>query len=187
MTQDPQPRLPPLSTAEWVDQQRALLRGNLARADRYLSAEPDAPPIPPILGLFARHPHIGGAWLAFSGALIENGSLPERDRELLILRVGHRTNSGYLLSQHRPMAEKAGLGNDKLEALHDEPSAFQWSDRDLHLIRAADELIDGYTVTDGTWVALTASFNEQQLLEVLFLVGSYVCLSMVLNSVELPS
>ena len=176
-----------MSTTEWEEQHRALLRGNLARADRYLSGEPDAPPIPPILGLFARHPHVGGAWLAFSGALTENGSLPERDRELLILRVGYRTNSRYLWSQHRTMGQSAGLGQEELQALRDKRDAFHWSDRDQHLIEAADQLIDGYTVSDATWVALAASFSEQQLLEVLFLVGSYVCLSMVLNSVELPS
>jgi hypothetical protein len=55
------------------------------------------------------------------------------------------------------------------------------------LISAADELLDGHTVTDATWLGLRASFDDQQLLEVLFLVGSYVCLSMVLNSVELES
>ena len=91
MTLDTGPRLAPLPTAEWAEEQRVLLRGNLTRADRYLSdaEDPAAAPVPAILGLLARHPRIGGPWLAFNGALMEEATLAERDRELLILRVAH--------------------------------------------------------------------------------------------------
>ena len=56
MTRPAAPRLGPLPATEWSPEDRELLRGSLARADRYLSGDVDAPPMPPILGLFARHP-----------------------------------------------------------------------------------------------------------------------------------
>jgi alkylhydroperoxidase family enzyme len=187
MTHGIAPRLGPLSTVEWTEQQRVLLRGHLARADRYLSGDPDSPPIPPILGLLARHPHVGAAWLEFSGALIDGGSLSERDRELLVLRVGHRTRSGYLLSQHTAMGEAAGLAPEEIRALDGGRHGHGWGDRDRALIRATDELVDQHVLTDATWLDLSKSFDDQQLLELLFVVGSYVCLAMVLNSVGLET
>ncbi|HXW33497.1 MAG TPA: hypothetical protein VEJ87_02890, partial [Acidimicrobiales bacterium] len=80
MTSGARPRIAPLRGTEWSDEARAFLRGHLSRADRHLSGDLEASPPPPILGLLARHPAVGGAWLGFSGTLIEGGSLAERDR-----------------------------------------------------------------------------------------------------------
>jgi 4-carboxymuconolactone decarboxylase len=187
MSHGVEPRLGPLPASEWTEHERSLLRGHLARADQYLSGEPDAPPIPPILGLLARHPRVGGAWLAFSGALMDEGSLAERDRELLILRVGHRTRSRYLWPQHVVLGETAGLTPDEIRALGGRSETYAWDDRDRCLICAVDELVDHQMVTDATWLLLGIAFDEQQLLELLFVVGSYVCLAMVLNSVGVES
>ena len=187
MNGQPQPRLGPLATVEWTEEQRALLRGHLARADRYLVDEPDRPRIPPILGLLARHPRIGGPWLSFNGALLEGGSLAARDRELLILRVGHRTHSRYLCSQHLDLGAEAGLNAQDLLAVREDVVSGHWRGRDRRLLHAADELIDDHTVSDETWSELRHHFDEQQILEVLFTVGSYVCLAMVLNSVGLEA
>jgi 4-carboxymuconolactone decarboxylase len=181
------PRLRPLPAAEWTEQERVLLRGRLERADHYLSGEPDAPPIPPILGLLARHPRVGGSWLAFSGTLMDRASLTERDRELLILRVGHRTGSRYLSLQHVNLGLAAGLTPQEVHALGGGSETHDWCDRDRTLIRAADELVDRHVLSDATWLGLSAAFDEQQLLELLFVIGSYVCLAMVLNSVGLET
>jgi 4-carboxymuconolactone decarboxylase len=180
-------RLTPLTTGEWEDGQLALLRGNLRRADRYLSGDADAPPIPPILSLLARHPELGGPWLAFQGALIEGGSLDARDRELLILRVGHRMDNRYLRAQHVSMGKAAGLTQAELAAVSLGEGSEGWDESDRNLLAAADELLDQHRLSDPTWSALSARFNEQQMFEVLFVVGSYACLSMVLNSVGLEA
>jgi alkylhydroperoxidase family enzyme len=185
MTSRAQPRIAPLPAAEWAEPERALLRGSLSRADRYLSGDPDGPPIPPILGLLARHPRIGGPWLSFSGALIDGGTLADRDRELLILRVGHLTDCRYLSTQHQSMGAAAGLGPEDLRALSESAATHHWNERDRHLISAAGELLDEHALSEPTWLGLCESFDEQQVLEILFLIGSYACLGMVLNSVGL--
>ena len=60
-----------------------------------------------------------------------------------------------------------------------------WTERDRDLLGAADQMIDAHRVDDATWARLATRYDEQQLLELLFVVGSYVCLAMVLNSVGL--
>ncbi|MGI5329541.1 carboxymuconolactone decarboxylase family protein [Actinomadura nitritigenes] len=185
MTPAAAPRMPPLPIAEWAEEERELLRGNMARADRYLTGAADAPPVPSILGLFARHPRLSAPWLAFSGTLLDDGTLDPRDRELLILRVGHRTGCRYQWAQHVGMAKAAGLRPEQIAALRDVAEAGIWSERDRDVLRAADQLVDAHTIDDALWERLAGRFDERQLLELLFVVGSYVCLAMVLNSVGL--
>jgi 4-carboxymuconolactone decarboxylase len=175
-------RVSPLPAAEWTQAERELLSGNLARADRYLSGDPGAPPMPAILGLFARHPRVTGPWLAFSGTLLDAGTLDPRDRELLILRVAARARSRYEWAQHVVIGQAAGLTPDEVAAVPAGPEAGAWADRERDLLRAADQLLDDHVIDDGTWERLAAFLDERQLLELAFVVGSYACLAMVLNS-----
>ena len=187
MTTAPVPRMAPLPPAEWTDEQRELLRGTMPRADRYLTGAPDAPPMPSILGLFARHARLGGSWLAFSGLLLDAGLLGARERELLILRAGHRAGCRYQWDQHVGIAEAAGLTSDEIAAVATGPEDPVWTDDDRDLLRATDQLVDRHVVDDATWARLAARFDERELLEILFVVGSYVGLAMVLNSVGLDA
>jgi AhpD family alkylhydroperoxidase len=179
------PRLGPLPAAEWTQEQRELLGGNLARADRYLSGAADAPPVPPILGLFARHPRVTAPWLAFGGTLLEHGTLDPRDRELLILRVGARTRCRYEWAQHVGIGQAAGLTAAQIAAVPRGAHSDIWTEHQRDLLRAADQLVDDHVIDDDTWARLAARLDERQLLELTFVVGSYACLAMVLNSAGL--
>jgi 4-carboxymuconolactone decarboxylase len=179
------PRVAPLPAAEWTARERELLSGNLGRVDRYLTGEPDAPAMPAILGLFARHPAVAAPWLAFSGSLLDKGSLDPRDRELLILRVAWRTRCEYEWAQHISMGQAAGLTPEQVAAVPAGAEAAIWSTRDRALLRATDQLMDDHMLDDDVWARLAEHFPERELLEVLFVVGSYLCLALVLNSVGL--
>ena len=175
-------RLGPL---ELDEKQRRSLRGKLPRADKYLTGAPDAPPLPGILRVLAHHPGIGAPWLAFSGTLLDDGLLDPRDRELLVLRVGYRMRSRYEWGQHVAIAAAAGLTETEIESVPSGPAAPTWNERDRALLQATDELLDQHIVGDETWKRLTVHFRDDELLELLFVVGSYACLAMVLNSVGL--
>ena len=110
-------RLAPLGPESWASESRALLRGHLAVADRYLTGLPDAPPLPGILGLLGHHPRLAANWLALSGGLLDDPVLDPRDRELLILRVGWRTQCRYEWVQHVRMAADAGITPAEVEAV----------------------------------------------------------------------
>lgn len=185
MTHDTAPRLAPLTADGWTAEGRALLSGRLAVADRYLTGRSDAPPMPAILGLLGHHPRLAANWLALSGGLIEDPLLDPRDRELLVLRVGWRTQCRYEWAQHVRMAQRAGLSAEQVAAVAGPMDGTVWSDQDCDLLAAADQIIDAHRVDDATWRRLAARFDEAALLEVLFVVGSYLCLAVVLNSAGL--
>jgi 4-carboxymuconolactone decarboxylase len=179
------PRLAPLTAAAMPEEGRALLRGHLAAADRYLTGDPDAPPMPGILGLLGHHPRLAANWLALNGGILDDPVLDPRVRELLILRVGWRTRCRYEWAQHIVIGRRAGLSEDEVTAVAGRLDAHPWGECDRDLLDAVDEMIDHYRIDDATWQRLAADFDERELLEVLFVVGSYLCLALVLNSAGL--
>jgi alkylhydroperoxidase family enzyme len=186
MTFSSQPRLAPVPFAEWDDDMRATLLSHLRRPERYLSGAPDAPPMPVVLELFANHLPLSETFLTFTDMMAgDQSKLEPRIRELAILRVAWRTRSGYEWSQHRRMGADEGLSEAQLDALPDEPSSALWSPAERAVLTAADEMIDSFAVSDETWAALTSSFEAAPLFELLFVIGGYLCLATVLNSIGL--
>lgn len=186
MSTPPSPRLVPLPFAEWDEETRATLLSHLRRPERYLSGSPDAPPMPVVLELFAHHVPLSETFLAFTDLMASDQSkLEPRIRELAILRVAWRTKSGYEWAQHHRIGGDEGLTDAQLEAVRDGPSSAVWSAPERAVVAAADEMIDDFAVSNETWSALAASFEPAPLFELLFVIGGYLCLATVLNSIGL--
>ncbi len=183
-----QPRLAPVPFAEWDEATRTTLLPFLRRPERYLSGAPDAPPMPIVLEMFAHHLPLSASWLPFTEMLAsEDAELTERHRELLVLRVAWRTRSGYEWAQHSRMGGEAGLTAAQVDAVREGPAAVVWTPVERALLTAVDEIIDHHLVGDATWADLAAHFTPAEMLELLFVVGGYVCLAGVLNSIGLQS
>jgi hypothetical protein len=65
------------------------------------------------------------------------------------------------------------------------PAAAVWTPLERTLLTAVDEVIDDHVVGDTTWAALASEFDPAEMFELLFLVGGYLCLAGVLNSIGL--
>jgi alkylhydroperoxidase family enzyme len=162
------------------------LLAHLRRPELYLSGAADAPPMPVVLELFAHHVPLSQSFMTFTDLMIGEGSkLEPRLRELAILRVAWRTESGYEWNQHRRMGGDEGLSEAQLLAVEDGPGSTVWTGQERAVVAATDEMIDDHGVSDETWAVLTSTFEEGTLFELLFVIGGYLCLSVVLNSIGL--
>ncbi|MFE9325072.1 carboxymuconolactone decarboxylase family protein [Nocardia sp. NPDC052278] len=185
MTTTSTPRLAPLPPEQWDERARAMLRGRVKLADRYLTGSRNAPQMPNVLGILGHHAELAGAWLAYNGVLLEQPALDPRYRELLILRIAWRSRSTYEWAQHVRLATACGMHDEQIAAIARGPATEVWSPVERLLLTAVDELLDRYRVGDGTWAGLARHFDARQLIEVLFVAGSYLCLALVFNSVDL--
>jgi alkylhydroperoxidase family enzyme len=182
----PDRRIPPLPFAEWDDEARQKLPRYLRRPELYESEGGDRP-MPAALGHYARHLRLGVGWLEFSDVFAKDPLLDPRYREVLVLRVAWRTRSEYEWFQHVRIAQQCGLTADHVQAAMEGPEASLWTPLERALVAATDEMIDRSVVTDATWKQLREHFDDKQLIELLYVVGSYVCLAMVTNSVGLKA
>lgn len=139
----------------------------------------------PILNIFrtlARHPALLKRWLVFGNHILAKSTLPPRERELVILRVGWLCQAGYEWGQHVAIGRECGLSDEEIERIADGPDAPGWSDLESTLLRAADELHDDAFVSDETWRALAGHYTVEQCMDLVFTVGQYNLVSMALNT-----
>jgi 4-carboxymuconolactone decarboxylase len=176
-------RLEPLPRSRWDDDVRAALqRGFPAAAARFLSGGADAPPVPNVLSTLLHHPALAGPFLVYNRVLLETPTLEPRQRELMVLRVAWRTRSTYEWVQHARMAVSLGITPEEIDALTRGIDAAAWAPLEADLLAATDQLIDGHRIEDDTWARLKEQLDERQLVEVVFVVGTYSCLAMAFNS-----
>ena len=143
----------------------------------------------PMLNIFrtlAHHPKLLKRWLVFGNHVLSKSSLPARQRELVILRVGWRCRAEYEWSQHVDIALRSGVTEQDVERVAEGPDAAGLSDAERALLRATDELLDDTCVSDATWSALSAHFDTAQIIDLIFTVGQYNLVSMALNSLGVP-
>jgi AhpD family alkylhydroperoxidase len=178
------PRIAPLPREEWDDDVRAALVTGFSEsvAEQFTATGPDAVPVPNVLGTLMRHPRLAGPFLAYNNVLLFAPTLEPRARELLILRVAARTRAEYEWAQHVRLAARAGVTPSEIAAVRDGTDASGWSPLDAALLAAADELVDDHLIGDDTWARLAEHFDDQQLMELVFVVGTYTALAMAFNS-----
>ncbi|HEY2428227.1 MAG TPA: carboxymuconolactone decarboxylase family protein [Acidimicrobiales bacterium] len=165
------PRIAPLAPAELDEEARQLLA---------TTSVPGAPAAN-IFATLVRHPGLFRKWLPFGGKLLA-GKLSPRDRELLILRTGWHLQCPYEWGHHVLIARAAGISDEEIERVKLGPDAEGWDESDALLLRAADELHDQHVLGDETWAALSARYDQRQLIEVPMVVGHYHLVAFTLNS-----
>ena len=175
------PRISPLPRAEWSAEMteffagfQAGVRGGKSSEGRQSGAN--------LLGTLARYPALTKSFLAFNGHILYNTTLSVRQREILVLRVAVIRHCGYEWAQHVLLGREAGLGDAEVAGIIDGPDAPCWSPADSALVRAVDDLLSGGKVADDTWDVLAKEFDEQQLMDLIFTVGTYEMVAFALRS-----
>jgi 4-carboxymuconolactone decarboxylase len=171
MAHPQQPRIPPLTAAE-RDEQAASMLDPIQVDGKDLN----------IFSTLARHPRLFKRWSRFGGFLLYGGDLPDRDRELLILRTAWNCRAEYEWGQHARIAVGLGVSQAEVERVVDGPAAAGWSALDAALLRGADELHQNSVIADATWAELADHYDEHQLIELCVVVGQYHLVAFTLNS-----
>ena len=163
------PRVQPLQMDQWD----ATAKEIMGRVD----GEP--------LNIFktlANHSGLMKRWMVFANHILGKSTLPVRERELIILRIGYLCKSGYEWGQHVLIARRAKMTDDEIRRIKSGADANGWSEAERLLLKATDELYADAHVSDATWQGLAKHFNTQQLMDIVFTIGQYNLVSMALNS-----
>lgn len=139
-----------------------------------------------VFGVLARHPALARAFLTFNAHIAAGSTLIARTRELAILRISWLLHSEYEFTQHLILGRRAGLTAQELSWLQAPTKPGCWAEIDECVLLAVDEIHADARVSEATWKRLGAYFDQRQLMDLLFVVGCYSTLAMVLNSIDLP-
>ncbi|HDZ17589.1 MAG TPA: carboxymuconolactone decarboxylase family protein [archaeon] len=134
------------------------------------------------MATLSRYKRLYFTWSLFSNHLLMHSSLPERDRELIILRIGWLCQAEYEWGQHVLRGKMIGLSEVEIERIKDGPNVEGWDFHDAVLIRAVDELYSDAIISDPTWNNLIKKYDTDQLMDLVFTVGQYNMVAMAFNT-----
>ena len=174
-------RIAPLARAEFPADAQAL-------CDEAFGALgiPVPDKLAPYVGIMIRHPGMFRCQMETGIEFFSRGAIPVAERELAILRSAWLSGAPYEWSEHVAIARKCGWAGDDVERVIIGSTAEGWTDHHRAILRGVEELHGDAMLSDATWAELAQSWDERQLIELPVLVGQYMLVAMVQNSLRLP-
>jgi alkylhydroperoxidase family enzyme len=177
------PRLEPLTSQAAID--TAI---QITQDIRKASGSPtpvSAADVPELMTTLLRHPDLYRRIADLSVQLMGKGVLAPRDRQLAIMRLSWLRQAPYVWGEHVKNSKRAGLSSDELEQLTRGSTAPGWNEHERAILRAVEELHADAMISDDTWAALSNRLDDQQLIELLALVGQFGTVIWLENALRL--
>jgi 4-carboxymuconolactone decarboxylase len=170
-------RMPPLSAAAMTPAQRA--------AAEALAAGPRGGVKGPFIPLL-RSPELMDRLQKVGEYLRFKSSLEPRVSELLVLVVSRRWTQQFEWAVHVPLALKAGVARETIEALAAGRRPARMAPDEALAYDFCDELWRNKGVCDATYRAAVERFGEPGVVDLLGLVGYFTTVSMLMNVARTP-
>jgi alkylhydroperoxidase family enzyme len=166
----------------------------LARIPYFIPAQTDTEKIklqgvePFQLNIFKMITHaptsIAGRFIGLPAAVLTSGKLDPILREMAITRAGILCNSEYEVFQHRKVSRRAGMPEEKIEALNMGSTSPVFSEIERLVLRFTEETVLNRKVSDATFTAISKHFSHEALVELAIAAGCYMMISIFLNTFE---
>lgn len=172
-------RVAPLKADEFSDEARGIVEN--IRAQFGIIDDSD---VPSVFAVLFKHPGLFRSQMLMGVEFGRKGCLPPRERELAILRVGWLARAPYEWGEHVGYGREVGLSDEEIERVTHGSDAPGWGEHDRTILRAVEELLGDYAMSTETWQTLAKNWSEQQLMELLGVVGAYLMTALVYNSLR---
>ncbi len=133
-------------------------------------------------------PPLAQGWEGLLTAVRNRSSLPADLREMIILRVAVLNRAPYEFEAHVPHALKAGLSQEKIDALRDllSPAGLSaLSDQERRVLALTDAMTRDIDVPDSVFDPVRPGFSEQQLIDLVATVAAYNMVSRFLVALRI--
>ena len=122
------------------------------------------------------------------GEYLRFGSqVPPRLSELVTLLVSRVWTQQFEWSTHAPLALKAGVAQDTIDAIREGRRPSSASAAELEVFDFTSELLIQHGVSDATYEACVDRFSEQGVVDLVCIIGYFTMISMVLNVAHIPA
>jgi 4-carboxymuconolactone decarboxylase len=175
------PRYSPLTPDEMSEEATELVR-----EIREMFNIPLDQHIPDVSLIQLRHTALFRVQMNLGIEVSGKSNLPPHDRELIIMRIAWLTRTPFEWSEHVVIGKRFGLTSEEIERIIDGSSAPGWAEHEAAVLRATEELLGDYCISDATWNILAKSWSDKALMEMPVLVGHYVLTAFQANSLKIP-
>ncbi|WP_254049837.1 carboxymuconolactone decarboxylase family protein [Novosphingobium sp. TH158] len=140
-----------------------------------------------IINVMANHPPLALAWSHYGKYFMTGHTLNNRQLEFVVLRVAVLVNSIYEWHNHVGYAMQAGITLEEIAQIRDFPEAAnEFTEEERAILSTCDELIKTNNVSDATWATLQKTLSQEQMMDLVMLVGNYVMTSWAISAFGVP-
>lgn len=140
-----------------------------------------------IIQIMANHPPLGQAFNHFGKYFMMGHTLNKRQLEFVVLRVAVLVNSAYEWHNHVGYAIQEGITLEEIAQIRDFPdSDHNFTEEEVAMLTACGELISNNNLSDETWDTLKKTLSQEQMMDLVFLIGHYVMVSWAISSFGVP-
>ena len=170
-------RFPPLKWSQMTEEQKTMMR-------HVLDGPRTAPNGP--FNVMLRSPVMGDFAQELGAQVRFNSSLSAPLREMAILMAARHWTAHYEWNAHKTAALAAGLNPAIVTAIAEGQTPKSMQANEAALYRFCSELMQTTRVSNDTFAAAKAAFGEQGVTEIIFTLGYYSMVSMLLNVDQYP-
>ena len=174
----PPDRLPPIAADRLTAAQREAVDAFKTARGAEISG-----PFYPLL----RSPELMTRTRAMGDYLRYKSVLPPRLSEFVILLTAREWMQQYEWNAHYPIAVKAGVKREILDAIAEGRRPTEMSDDQTILYEFCQELHHEKAVSDATFARALKAFGEQGVVDTIGITGYYTLLAMTLNTARTPA
>jgi len=176
--QEPAPRVPQITEAERTGEVHKMFAAMEGLSPSNIAQNP-------VLLTFAHYPALTQPFLVFNRHLLSTSKLPVRLRQIAILRVAWTRRAPYMWASHLRLSLRLGLTAADFDAVKSGADCAHWSELERTTLHAVDQLCARSDMDDSTWNALTPQLDRQQMMDLLFTVGTYILLGLTFNAMRI--
>ena len=138
-------------------------------------------------GVWLRNPPLADACNRVTLALRENGKLPKRLFELIVLAAARAWGASYAWVAHEQPALKAGLAPEIIEALRQQRTPDFKNNDERVIYDALTELMASRSLGQTNYDKLMKEFGLDLTIEIVSVAGFYGMIATVLKSFDVPT
>jgi 4-carboxymuconolactone decarboxylase len=145
---------------------------------------------PKLVGPFSvlmHNPPLARAVNQVVDAIRRDGKLDKRLYELVVLITARHAGAAYAWAVHDPLARKAGLSGDVVEAILEKKKPNFAKADEKAIYDAVTELLNTNKIGDAAYQELIKQFGLETAIEVVTCVGLYCMIGGVINAFEVPT
>lgn len=128
---------------------------------------------------------IAKGWEAMLTAVRNQTSVPADLRELMILRVAVLNKASFEFEAHIPHALKAGVSQEKIEALRALDLSSQFTDEEKMLLKMTDHMTRDIEVPADLMAQITSHYSPEKVVELVATVAAYNMVSRFLVALNI--
>lgn len=141
--------------------------------------------ITPLYQCLLNSPEMAQAWEEFLSAVRQRSSLSPDLRELIILRVAVLNHAPYEFAAHVDHAQKAGLSNEKIQAVKVRSISPIFTQREQLVLELADTMTQQIDVPESLFERIAQHYAGKELLDLCITIGAYNMVSRVLVALQI--